>query len=106
MRESKFQLELTKKLKRLFPECMILKNNPDHIQGIPDLLILYQDRWAALEVKESKDASSQPNQDYYVKVMNDMSIAAFIYPENEEEVLNELQLAFGSARNSRLSKSK
>ena len=93
--ESKFQAELIKELKTIFPGCIIQKQDSGRIQGIPDLLILYEDKWAALEGKKSESASHRPNQDYYVDVMNDMSFAAFIYPENKEEVLNELQQTFG-----------
>lgn len=105
MRESNYQRQIIKKLKVLFPGCIVLKNNPEHLQGVPDLILLYQDLWAALEVKESRTASSRPNQAYYVDVLNEMSFAAFIYPENEEEVLNELQHTFRSIRDSRVSQS-
>ena len=104
MRESKFQSNLIKKIKELFPECMVLKNDPTYIQGIPDLLILYNDKWAALECKKSKDAPAQPNQPYYVEKMNKMSYSSFVYPENKEEVLNGLQSAFKSGRTTRISK--
>ena len=93
-----FQSELIKELKELFPGCIILKNDPTYIQGIPDLLILYGKHWAVLENKKSAKASHRPNQDYYVKKMDDMSFGRFIYPENEEEVLNDLQQAFKSDR--------
>ena len=93
-----FQSELIKELRELFPGCIILKNDPTYIQGIPDLLILYGKHWAVLENKKSKNASHRPNQDYYVKKMDDMSFGRFIYPENEEEVLNDLQQAFKSDR--------
>ena len=73
-----------------------MKNDPNYIQGIPDLIVLYGDRWAALEVKRSYNASQQPNQEYYVERMNMMSFARFIYPQNKEEVLNELQQSFRS----------
>lgn len=89
--ESKFQAELIKDLKRIFPGCIVLKNDPNYIQGMPDLTIFYRDRWATLEVKKSASASHQPNQDYYVEMMNRMSFSRFIYPENKEEVLHELQ---------------
>lgn len=81
----------------------MLKNDSSYIQGIPDLIILFRDRWAMLEVKGSAKAPRQPNQEYYVRVLGEMSFAAFIYPENEEEVLRDLQQAFTSARHTRFS---
>ena len=89
--ERDFQAKLIKELKVMFKGCIIIKNDPNYIQGIPDLLILYNDRWAALEVKKSEHALHRPNQEYYVEMMNEMSFASFIYPENKEEVLYELQ---------------
>ena len=91
--ERDFQAKLIKELKVMFKGCIIVKNDPNYIQGIPDLLILYNDRWAALEVKKSATAHHQPNQEYYVDLMDKMSFAAFIYPENKEEILYELQQA-------------
>ena len=91
--ERDFQAKLIKELKVMFKGCIIVKNDPNYIQGIPDLLILYNDRWAALEVKKSEHAHHQPNQEYYVDLMDQMSFAAFIYPENKEEILNELHQA-------------
>lgn len=91
--ERDFQAKLIKELKAMFKGCIIVKNDPNYIQGIPDLLILYNDRWAALEVKKSEHAHHQPNQEYYVDLMDQMSFAAFIYPENKEEILYELQQA-------------
>ena len=91
--ERDFQAKLIKELKVMFKGCIIVKNDPNYIQGIPDLLILYNDRWAALEVKKSATAHHQPNQEYYVELMDQMSFAAFIYPENKEEILYELQQA-------------
>jgi len=92
--ESQFQSGLIKRLKRMFPGCIVLKNDPNYLQGIPDLTIFWGDRWATLEVKKSANASHQPNQDYYVDTMNVMSFSRFVYPENEEEVLNDLQQSF------------
>ena len=92
-KESTFQGNLIKKIKAQFPECIVLKNDPTYIQGIPDLLILNNDKWAALECKKSESASARPNQNYYINKMNGMSWASFVYPENEEEVLNEIQSA-------------
>jgi hypothetical protein len=94
--ENNYQAKLVKKLYSRFPDCMILKNDSSVIQGIVDLLILYKDKWASLEVKRSADAEVRPNQDYFINKMNKMSFASYIYPENEEEVLNALQKAFDS----------
>ena len=94
MLESKFQASLIKKIKTIFPGCYVLKNDPTYLQGVPDLLVLYKNKWAALECKKSANARHQPNQDYYVDQMNDMSFSRFIYPENEQEVLDELKHNF------------
>ena len=90
-RENAFQSELIKEIKELLPGCMVLKNDPEYIQGIPDLTIFYKDRWATLEVKRASNASHIPNQDNYVDKMNEMSFSRFISPENKKEILNELQ---------------
>ena len=94
MLEKGFQKNLIKDIKNRFPGCVIMKNDSSYIQGIPDLTILYKNRWAVLEGKKDKNAIHQPNQDYYVDKLNGMSFARFIYPENKEEVLNELQQTF------------
>lgn len=94
--ERDFQSSLIKELKGRFPGCIVTKMDSSHIQGIPDLLILYGNRWATLECKKDSKATRQPNQEYYVATMDDMSFSRFIYPENKEEVLNELQQAFES----------
>lgn len=99
--ENLFQQVLVKTLKKRFPGCIVLKNDPNYMQGIPDLIVLYKNKWAALEVKKSANAKHRPNQDHYVEKMNALSYAAFIYPENKEEILNELERAFraeGTAR--------
>ena len=96
--ERDFQRNLIKELKDIFVGCLIMKNDSSYIQGIPDLLILYKDKWAALEVKKSATASHRPNQEYYVDKMDEMSYASFIYPENKEAVLDELQQTLFSRR--------
>ena len=95
-KESKFQADLIKDLKNLFPDCIILKNDASYKQGIPDLTIFWKDKWATLECKKDAKASFRPNQEYYISKMNDMSFSRAIYPENRQEVLNELQQAFGT----------
>ena len=93
MKESEFQKKIIDELKERMPGCMVIKQDPNYIQGIPDLLILNGDKWAALEVKISKKANVQPNQEYYIDKMNKMSHAYFINPDNKEEILNEIQQA-------------
>lgn len=102
--ESGFQDKLMKELKERFPGCMTFKM--DQFQGVPDVLVLYNDRWATLECKRSANAKRQPNQDYYVGLMDEMSFSRFIYPENKEEVLDELQQAFTARRTTRVSRRK
>ena len=92
--ERDFQSSLIKKLKDLFPGCLVVKLDANYIQGIPDLLVLYGKHWAAIECKKSSSASHRPNQDYYISRLNEMSFSRFISPENREEVLHELQQAF------------
>ena len=94
MLESKFQADLKKELEKRFPGCIVTKLDSSYIQGIPDLLVLWRDKWAVLECKKNGSAKKQPNQEYYVDKMNAMSFSKFIYPENKEEVLHELQQAF------------
>lgn len=91
MLENKFQANLIKEIKQMFPGCIVMKNDASYIQGIPDLLILHNDKWGSLECKKSASARKQPNQEYYVGRMNEMSFSRFINPENKEEVLHELQ---------------
>ena len=94
MLESKFQADLKKELKQKFNGCIVTKLDSGDIQGIPDLLILYKDKWATLECKKNEKASKRPNQQYYVDKMNEMSFSRFICPENKGEVLNDLQNMF------------
>ena len=94
MKESEFQKSLINELKQTFTGCYIFKLDPQRYQGIPDLLILFKNKWATLECKKSKGASKRPNQDYHVDAMNKMSFSSYICPENKEEVLNDLRKAF------------
>lgn len=92
--ERDFQAKLIKELKKLFVGCLVMKLDSGYIQGIPDLLILYKNKWAILECKKSANATKQPNQEHYVGLLNEMSFSRFIYPENKEEVLSDLLKAF------------
>lgn len=92
MRESGYQTKITKRLEREFPGCVVIRNDPNYIQGIPDLLILYGSRWAMLEIKMSTTSPIRPNQRHYVESFGLMSYSAFIYPENEEKVVDDLRV--------------
>lgn len=92
--ERDFQAGFIKELKNTFEGCVILKNDSSYLQGVPDLLVLHKDKWATLEVKKEEKASRRPNQEYYVNKMNEMSFSRFVYPENKDEVLDELKHYF------------
>jgi hypothetical protein len=98
MNESAYRSNLVKDIEQMFPGCVVIYNDPRYRQGIPDLLVLFRGTWFMLEVKISKNARAQPNQAYYVERFNEMSYAAFIYPENEKQVLDELQQSFSDRR--------
>lgn len=103
--ERVFQAQLIRKIHKEMPDAVVLKTDPNYIQGFPDLLILRGKRWAALEVKKEEHAPRRPNQEYYVSKLNAMSFARFIYPENEGEVLNDIRKVLRPGRASRLSES-
>lgn len=106
MLERRYQAKLIKRIQLEFPSCIVLINDPAYIQGIPDLAILFNNRWAMLEVKTSEDAVVQPNQGYYVQKLNRMSFAAFIYPENEDEVFDALEIFLANRPKARKSRAK
>lgn len=95
MIEGKVQADIRDALEEEFPGCIILKNDANYIQGIPDLTVLYKNKWAVLEVKRSEKEAHQPNQDYYVETLDDMSFSRFIFPENKDQVISELKEFFG-----------
>jgi hypothetical protein len=103
MTENRYQAKVIKRLEDMFPGCIVLKMDPLYRQGMPDLLLLWRGFWAALEVKAHQGASVRANQDHYIQQLNEMSFAAFIFPENEEEVLSALQQAFEPPRRARVS---
>lgn len=98
--ESKFQKEFIDEVKSRYPGCVALKNDSSYIQGFPDWTILFEDKWAVLEMKRERNASKQPNQEYYVDKLNDMSFSRFVYPENRNEVLEDLDKLFRQRRRS------
>jgi len=105
MTENQYQAKLIKKLKKIFPGCVVLKNDSSYQQGVPDLIVLWRRYWASLEVKPMREFYAHPNQLHFIRMLDEMSFAAFIFPENEEEVLNALQQAFKPPRRTRVSES-
>lgn len=101
--ETIYQAKLIERLQVMFPNAFILKNDPSENQGIPDILILFGNRWAMLEIKLTANSPVRPNQPYYIDMFNKMSFAAFVFPENEEQVLYDLQQALGAERQTRVS---
>ena len=98
MLEREFQKNLIQELKERFPGCVVMKNDSSYIQGIPDLTVLYRDRWVVLELKRASGSSRRPNQSFYVEKLNEMSYAAYIHPGNKEQVLDEVQRSFKTGR--------
>lgn len=95
--EGRFKSKFIKNLEETFPDCIVTKLEADFKAGIPDILIVRGKRWATLEAKASKADVTKPRQnkdaqDYYVGKMNKMSFSSYVYPENEQEVLNELKV--------------
>lgn len=93
--ENEYKRGLKDRIEARFIDSIVLKNDEQMLQGIPDMTILWGPRYAVLEVKRSADAPFRPNQEHYLnKVLAMDGLAFVIYPENEEEVLNALQHAF------------
>lgn len=94
MLESEFKAALQFELRDRFPNCFLYKLDPNQRQGIPDLLILWHDRWGCLETKRGVTSTKQPNQEYFIDMFNKMSFAAFINPINYLDVLYDMERAF------------
>ncbi len=99
-----YKARLMKELELRFPGCVIIHLDPNTVhQGVPDMLILYRNKWAMLETKAAANSAKRPNQEFFVNFYNELAFAAFIYPEIEEDVLNDLQQAFEPRRRTRIS---
>lgn len=97
--ESKFQKDFIDEAKARYPGCVALKNDSSYIQGFPDWTLLYKNKWAVLEMKRDRGARKQPNQDYYVETLNKMGgFSRFVYPENKDEVFEDLDKLFKQKR--------
>lgn len=102
IRENAYQSKLIKKLRQLHPDWIIVKNDANYLQGIPDWTVFANGKYAFFDVKRSSDAVHQPNQDWYINNANETgAFGMFVYPENEEEFLNEIQQSLRPRRKAR-----
>lgn len=105
MAESEFKQRVFGRIRDRLPGCEIIRADTSHQQGMPDNFILWGPCWASLEFKASRTSSRRPNQKHYIQKLDDMSFAAFVYPENEDEVLDALEQAFRASRGTCVSQS-
>jgi len=98
MLESAFKKNFITELNvRLAPIDLEYIHTRSHNRSFPDLLILGPgSTWAALEFKAAEEADHQPNQAWYINRLNHWAYATFMYPENREEVLGDLEKLFTS----------
>lgn len=97
MLESQFQQSLIERLEKTFPGSIVMKNDPGYIQGIPDLTMLYKNKYFAFECKRSSTEKKRPNQQWYVDHINEMGgNAYFIHPDNVEEIIHDIQRVFNT----------
>ena len=95
MSEATFRTKWLNKFKKLSPDIFIEFADPKRKNGIPDVIIFYKKKYARLETKRSKNASKRLHQQYYIDYFNSQGIyAAFLTPENQEEVYNALRRYF------------
>jgi hypothetical protein len=106
MLESEYQSRLIKTLKKKYDGCVVIKTDPSHHVGFPDLLILYNKKWAALECKRNNKSAMSDSQKYHINILNSMSYAARISRENQEEVFDGLSKTFGLRRKTCIPKPK
>ncbi len=97
MLESKFKKRTERRIrKRLQRVKIYIVKSSTEVRSAPDLFILGSGMWAALEFKKHKDADRQPNQEHIIDYLDNMSYATFVYPENVEGVLDDLEELFTS----------
>lgn len=95
MRESEFQTIFLNRVKELLPNCFVLKNDANMIQGFPDWTVIFGKYALIFEIKRNEKAAYQPNQLYYIDFINNSGgFARIVYPENMEEVLHEIQQTY------------
>lgn len=99
--EKDYQASLLRRLRKAYrSRILATKTDPGSVQGVPDLIVICDSKYALLEVKRSATASKRPNQDYYIEKFGQHSFTSFIYPENETDVIYEMCDFFGLDFNS------
>ncbi len=93
MLENLFKKYVKKRIIDRFPNLDLDFITPTN-RSMPDMIIIAPIVWAALEFKRSEGASLRPNQDYHIMRLNEKGYATFVFPENVEEVLDELEILF------------
>lgn len=95
MLESKFKTRLRNRIEKEFPGAIVMHTNPVERRGAPDLVVLYKDKWVALEGKQESKSSHRPLQDYRVEEWNKLSFARFVEPSNEQDVIDDMHAYLG-----------
>ncbi len=94
MLESEFKEIVKDEIRDRFPD-LDLDFVTTISRSMPDMIILAPAcYWAALEFKRSKNSPHRPNQDHHIERLRKKGYATFVYPENLEVVLDELEILF------------
>ncbi len=97
MLESEFKKRTIQRIKDRLPSLDLdFINTKPFNRSMPDTFVIGPWCWAALEFKRSEDADQQANQDYHIERLNRKGYARFVFPENVEEVLDDLEAVFSS----------
>lgn len=95
VKESTFQHKLIKMLRKI-PKSSFIVKEAKAIRGIPDIIGCIDGTYVALEVKKNKGEAQKNTGRICLqkKFIRDIQCvggyASFIYPENHEEILEEL----------------
>lgn len=88
--EKKTQQRLIKHLKRRGCFVMAITVVPGIPTGTPDVFFCKEGFYGFAEVKSSRTAKYRPLQKEQLKKLNDWSWAKAVYPENYDEIKEEL----------------
>lgn len=90
--EAETQAAFVKRLRKSFERVLILKNDSGYLQGIMDLTVILPGAIIFIEVKPYVGAPYEPNQEYYLDLVQQFGFfSCTLTPENEEEVFRAIQ---------------